>query len=1110
MAPVSGTTADRLIGLSAAAYRLAVHVLGSPVGAEDVVQEAYLKALTRLRTSPPPSEEQAWFLKVVANVAKDHLRSDARRKRREATVGVGQERDAREPGRGGEMNGAVRAILASLESKYRLPLALCYQENMTQRQAATILEMPERTLSRYVSTGLAKLRKALERAGYPAAVAAVLGGLKSTAPVVPASLAGQVKALVTQGTVKTGTGAAASVSAAAKGGIAMKVVAGIVAAGALAGAVVVSTGAIGGGEETPPANVNPATGRQSREKVFEFTQKPAVKKEGGKYVITFASKGRCDATVAIVDKNGKIVRHLASGILGKNAPWPFKQNSLSQSIEWDGLDDDGKPTPRPCKVKVSLGLKATYERAISFSPANFSEGNRAWIPPVAGFAVAEEGVYIVSGTFQVRLFDHKGEFLRSIAPFPVGLEPGKMKPLAFVKTTDGDRIPINSAGVISTGSYPRSLALQRQGPCLLPDGRLLLAIDKGYQNHALYLGIDGSIAEPKVTSGLLCKAPQDAARGYYFALSADEKTVYLSGGDFSSVVRFSLGGKPDPKPFLGEPGKIGGDAKRFCGPRGIALDKDGNILVSDYGNDRIQVFKPDGSLLRSLKVEGPDCLAVHPETGEIYVTSVRAAGNKKVKQYKPKGMIGIQTTGWTASRWLVKLAPDGTVKASHDLGKSKQIPLFALDTHTEPATVWVSLGREVRLFADRGAAFAPLASPFDTVNRKSLWNCHAEARYGGLFVDRKREELYVDKGAKRFDGKTGAWDPKWKLPFGNCTGYGGEFFLGGPRDMLYLRSGGGGHYVARFDREGKEVPFPNGVVHNYYKLKGVLDFKLGCGCSGNSAGLHVTRKGDVYVCGWGVRRDLPSKDKASIEAFRKKYPWRAGHWSWNGGTHLKTYDDSGKLLNDDVIPMAGYPGGVRVDSGGNVYLAMTVQGAGQKCPLGIDPADPNAGKASADNWGTLMKFPPGKGRMRVDFGSKLKWDYPKTPPTHRWSKLRVWVDDYLWDYPGVSVVVAHDNSCTCPTGRFDLDDFGRAFVPQVHRYSVEVLDPNGNEVLRIGRYGTMANQGAKSPYPEPDIGLTYPNTCAVSDAAVYITDPGNVRIVKAVLSYEAEEEIPLP
>ena len=127
--------------------------------------------------------------------------------------------------------------MRTLDQKYRVPLALCYEQDFTKRDAATVLEMPERTLSRYVSVGLEKLRKALERAGYPAAIAAVLGGLKQTAPAVPASLAGRVEALVSSGAKAAPrklASRAARRGSAAKGGYTMKLIAGVVLAGAVA------------------------------------------------------------------------------------------------------------------------------------------------------------------------------------------------------------------------------------------------------------------------------------------------------------------------------------------------------------------------------------------------------------------------------------------------------------------------------------------------------------------------------------------------------------------------------------------------------------------------------------------------------------------------------------------------------------------------------------------------------------------------------------------------------------------------------------------------------------------------------------------------------------
>jgi len=146
----------------------------------------------------------------------------------------------------------------------------------------------------------------------------------------------------------------------------MKTIAEMLIAGAVAGAITVSMGTGRGAKpfaaqgEGVPAPANPYKGMQTREEVYEFTQKPKVTKQGERWIITFASKGKCDATVAILDKDAKIIRHLASGVLGVNAPYPFQQNSLSQKLEWDGKDDQGKPAPAGCKARVGLGLKATY------------------------------------------------------------------------------------------------------------------------------------------------------------------------------------------------------------------------------------------------------------------------------------------------------------------------------------------------------------------------------------------------------------------------------------------------------------------------------------------------------------------------------------------------------------------------------------------------------------------------------------------------------------------------------------------------------------------------------------------------------------------------------
>jgi len=186
-----------------------------------------------------------------------------------------------------------------------------------------------------------------------------------------------------------------------------------------------------------PAPVNSYNGMQEREEVFKFTQKPNVKKVGDKWTITFTSKANCDATVAIVDKDGKIVRHLASGVLGKNAPWPFQQNSLSQRIEWDGFTDDFKKAPEGCRVKVSLGLKATFERNLAYDP-NETAGK------VLVGTGQDGSLYVLSmpgrGSFFGRVYDKDGKYVRTFWP-PAAKDLPKLGKLGyrFATTTWGDK-----------------------------------------------------------------------------------------------------------------------------------------------------------------------------------------------------------------------------------------------------------------------------------------------------------------------------------------------------------------------------------------------------------------------------------------------------------------------------------------------------------------------------------------------------------------------------------------------------------------------------------------------------------------------------------------------
>lgn len=456
---------------------------------------------------------------------------------------------------------------------------------------------------------------------------------------------------------------------------------------------------------------NPITGPQNREEVFEFAEKPKAVKRGDKWVITFASKGKCDATVAIVGPDGKIVRHLASGVLGSNAPWPFQQNSLAQSLEWDGKDDRGRLAPAGCEVKVGLGLKPRYG-------ATLAAMDPYALDPVAIACDREGTAYVLTGSFSnnyfdvtIRAFSRDGKYLRTVKPMPGGLAPEKYAGTFELVGPREDPyfVPMSK----SAGQPPRSM-----GMAVSPQGRIVFS-SHGNRTHKFlrFLNTDGSG---------LCRGPQlgpwQCVIGRALAaFSNDGKSVFVSAltkseiggrGPVHAVLRF---GVDDPTPtewlrshnwagkapvFAGEIGTPGSDDAHFNDPRGVAVDKDNNVYVCDHGNGRVQVFDGQAKLLRSIKVDRPDQIAVHRKTGAVYVLCPDG------------GQEGVR---------LVKFSADG--KEACTFKFPGMWPLnnpfsttMALDDSAEPPIVWLAgaerLGNDsakgIWRVADKGASFEKL------------------------------------------------------------------------------------------------------------------------------------------------------------------------------------------------------------------------------------------------------------------------------------------------------------------------------------------------------------------------------------------------------------------
>jgi hypothetical protein len=386
-----------------------------------------------------------------------------------------------------------------------------------------------------------------------------------------------------------------------------------------------------------------------REEVFEFTEKPKVSRQGDRVTISFTSKGWCDATVAIENAEGKILRHLASGVLGPRAPEPLQKESLKQTLVWDGKDDQGAYVDDKDNVivRVSLGLKPQLERTLFWDPRKrSSNGWGGANAPI--FRAAPEGVYVyeTGAMDHLRLFDHDGNYVRTVYPFPADKldKVAGLQQHAFPQ--DGRTLPFKAGFQQSTLLFGKNASpMPNRGESgfkatsmAVANGRIALA-----GKYVSRLATDGTtgglpLAGPKVGCSAQMRG-SNASWGHdssvapcSLALSPDGKWLYLAGfmwrytwhnDSYHGVLRVPFEEDAPPALFAGsmKQDDAGTEDGRFRGAAAVACDGQGRVYVADHINDRIQVFSPDGKFLKAIPVFRPAMLSVHPKTGEIYAFS---------------------------------------------------------------------------------------------------------------------------------------------------------------------------------------------------------------------------------------------------------------------------------------------------------------------------------------------------------------------------------------------------------------------------------------------------------------------------------------------------------
>jgi hypothetical protein len=193
------------------------------------------------------------------------------------------------------------------------------------------------------------------------------------------------------------------------------------------------------------------------------------------------------------------------------------------------------------------------------------------------------------------------------------------------------------------------------------------------------------------------------------------------------------------------------------------------------------------------------------------------------------------------------------------------------------------------------------------------------------------------------------------------------------------------------------------------------------------------------------------------------------------------------LKKSGVIPwLSAGAFGPRLDFAGNLYFT--------------DAVKPRNSTSASLMKGSLVRFGPAAGRFDLgnDQGAYIVRRNEKDLPPAA-------IEGAHWvHYPAGCVSLDH---CTCFASVFDLDGFGRSFIPDPFRKAIEAVDSAGNHLFWFGEYGNRDSRGPGSALPVPEIPIGEPELVAVSDRSVYVFDSLNLRVLQVRLAAAAEEHV---
>ncbi|MEX0700711.1 MAG: hypothetical protein WD069_01305 [Planctomycetales bacterium] len=813
-----------------------------------------------------------------------------------------------------------------------------------------------------------------------------------------------------------------------------------------------------------------------------FSTPPKVATAGGKTTLSFTLAAPGDVEVAVLDAKGKVVRHLAAGVLGgKNPPPSPLKAGLAQSLEWDGKDDSGQAAGGgPFRVRVRAGMGIEFGRMIGGDPhtGSITHGRNMH----NGLAVDDQGnlyVKIMSSVgshgnsgwwpWHVRQFDRAGKYVRTLLPHSPTTDPAKASGMELLSLPGGEFAP-----ALQNSLYPVFYNFGNDMGNRITNGRLLF-IHGGDRRELNLFAIDGS---NQVKTVPMWPGRRDVAIPKWLqiqvALSPDGKTAYLSNAAGTPYD----GKKPEDIDPNWPQGRIyrldltkeGSSAETFfdlplspydpkkhwmpsawdmkTAAAGIDVDAQGNVLVGDLYDQKLYKISPAGKQLAAAPLPWPDRVVASRKGDHVYVVS-----RGVTRGYLPAGKLLKVKLAGNEARVVAELPLKGTLGGAIALDETGDAPVLWLggsDTSGE------SKSRELLMrVEDRGGELVVTGDDFLNDDPNAI------GFVGYMDVDREAELVYVT-GSKsevwRFDGRTGKGE---LLPF-RAT----DIAIGPKGDVYTLGINGWNGPIARYTRDLDPAPLP-GFEENTY---GYVYGRAGRGIS--YCGFDIDARGRVFAT-YG-----------------------------SNACHVRAYDAAGELVpfsrtanvegergaraSAAITGVSGYGGSLRVDLQGNMYLLQAGLPQDHQPPAGYEKNE-----AYGHTVGTIWKFGPDGGAIN---GRATSFEN---------------VQGALAAYEGCGPISQWraDGSCACTKPRFDVDGYGRLYIPNGTTFSVSVRDNADNEIVRFGSYGNFDSPGGAKVKGEPEIPLGWAIGAGASDAHVYVGDCLNHRLVRADKTWAAEATV---